>query len=121
MNNNQVSSAPKPTIAVYMDDTPAETSQLLPEDFVQEEIRNEGIIVATDEPLLQNTPQKKPRKITPKPSTWKSTLRKQKCQADESYVSVRGKLLSAKAVKSLKNCNNACKFKCSVNISDSER
>lgn len=45
MNNNQVSSAPKPTIAVYMDDTPAETSQLLPEDFVQEEIRNEGMKV----------------------------------------------------------------------------
>lgn len=89
MNNNQVSSAPKPTTtAVYMNDTPAETSQLLPEDFVQEEIRNEGITVATDEPLVQNTPQKKPRKITPKPSTWKSTLRKQKCQAGESYVSV---------------------------------
>lgn len=47
MNNNQVSSAPKPTTtAVYMNDTPAETSQLLPEDFVQEEIRNEGITVA---------------------------------------------------------------------------
>ncbi|KAJ4435584.1 hypothetical protein ANN_18200 [Periplaneta americana] len=65
-------------------------------------------------------PQKSRTKVANK-NKWKSTVRKQKHEAGESYVSRRGKLVPQKQIQTTKNCQQHCKFSCSTKISSNER
>ena len=63
----------------------------------------------------------RPRKRKCDPSKWKQNVRKRLCQEGKPYISVRGKLVGERAVKTLKNCDTACKFRCMDEISNDER
>lgn len=61
------------------------------------------------------------RKRVRNTKSWKGNIRKEAYQAGKQYVSRRGKTVESKVVKSVKNCQLNCKYKCQNKISDDER
>lgn len=52
---------------------------------------------------------------------WACNIRKQKHQKGEAYISRRGKYVPERKVKTMKDCLNTCKYKCSEHITDNDR
>ena len=73
---------------------------------------------------MDNSPviaKKRSRIRSRNPSNWKAALRQKRCQQGKSYVSVRNKLVPAKAVKTSKDCTTSCRFNCANNIDSAKR
>ena len=63
----------------------------------------------------------KTRKRRLDPKSWKQSTCKRLRQSGKAYTSSKAKQVSARAVKTTKNCTESCKFKCSNHISDDDR
>ncbi|CAK9293747.1 unnamed protein product [Gordionus sp. m RMFG-2023] len=52
---------------------------------------------------------------------WKQNIRKYLCQSGKSYVDYKGVYKPERSIKTLKDCKLKCKFKCGLQIVESER
>lgn len=68
-----------------------------------------------------NTPKKNVRKKIPNPTNWKCNVIKKAHNAGEEYLSKRGKTVSHKEVKTVKNCKDNCRYGCAKKITTDER
>lgn len=87
--------------------------------------------VCADEVILNETERAKPprsdlskklkRKRQRNPSTWKSNVRKTAHDSGKEYISVRKKVVPAKRIKTVKDCQTKCMYKCQQLITEDER
>ena len=68
------------------------------------------LVTATLNPTCHS--KKFTRKRTINQDQWKSSKRLKAAQHGEAYTTVRGVLREARSVKTLKDCSQSCKFKC---------
>ena len=64
---------------------------------------------------------KRSRKRQRNPDTWKETIRKRRRQSGLEYTSSRGKHMRKREVKTQKDCQGKCRFKCARLFTDDER
>ncbi|CAC5415816.1 unnamed protein product [Mytilus coruscus] len=69
-----------------------------------------------------NDEKMRSRKRKKQTELWKQNLRKRRRQSGMEYINTRGNTQRKKEVKiGTKDCNGGCRFKCSKNISETER
>lgn len=73
------------------------------------------------EPNAIPPPKPKTRKRRRNPASWKSNIRKEAHAAGKTYLSVRNKTVPAKRIKTTKDCQNKCIYKCQNLITENER
>ena len=82
--------------------------------------QNESLI---DEDPGKNTTVtvKRSRKRTRQEDQWRKNIRKRQRQAGKQYTDSKGNVQRQREIKSKKDCEGKCKFRCSLNITADER
>ncbi|KAJ8302248.1 LOW QUALITY PROTEIN: hypothetical protein KUTeg_021235 [Tegillarca granosa] len=61
------------------------------------------------------------RKRQKDPESWKQNVKRKRRQSGKPYIDYKGNSVKARELKTKKDCQGKCRFKCSVSISESER
>ncbi|XP_076107556.1 uncharacterized protein LOC143075857 [Mytilus galloprovincialis] len=86
------------------------------------EEQNENTIEEQNVETNENDETMRGRKRKRQSELWKQNLRKRRRQSGMEYVNTRGKTQRKREVKQgTKDCKGGCRFKCSKNISETER
>ena len=64
------------------------------------------------EKVTQKAEKTLTRKLSLNQQDWERNKRKRAHQSGKAYINSRGKFVQAKDIKSKKDCNSGCKFKC---------
>ncbi|MES9881020.1 MAG: hypothetical protein ABW185_09085 [Sedimenticola sp.] len=95
-------------------------SPLLTDDVITDESTGDSMDNADTEDA-EDSLQRGSRKRKKNPKEWKANIRKRRRQSGQEYIDSLGKSRRSREIRTTKDCNGACRFRCSQRITTTER